>query len=84
MIIKMLAPKADSNHFKWQDEMKKNKHGGVREGSGAPKKPEWLKKVPCPLTLPKWLKGKLDGLPRSRAVEIEELLLEKFGWKPPE
>jgi hypothetical protein len=60
-----------------------NKHGGVREGSGAPQKPEHLKKVPCPLTLPKWLKDKLDELPNSRAVEIEQALIEKHGWKLP-
>ena len=61
----------------------KNKHGGARPNSGAPQKPKWLKKKQIGLTLPQWLINKMTSLPKSRAIEIENALVEKFGWKPP-
>jgi len=59
-------------------------HGGKREGAGAKLKPLWLKKKQIGLTLPQWIINKLDALPKSRAVEIENALIEKFNWQPPE
>jgi hypothetical protein len=57
--------------------------GGARPGAGAPKKPAWLKKRQIGLKLPDWIIGKLDNLPQSRSVGIEEALIDKYGWKPP-
>lgn len=53
---------------------------------GAGRKPAHplLKKKPMPLKLPRWLIGRLDEEPESRAVLIENALKEKFGWTPPD
>jgi hypothetical protein len=46
-------------------------------------KPMHLVKQGIHLKLPGWLLEKLAGLPRSRAVEIEEALKKIHGWKEP-
>ena len=56
-------------------------HGGKRKGSGAKSKPLWLKKKHIGLALPQWIITKLNKLPKSRAVEIENALVEKHNWK---
>jgi hypothetical protein len=57
--------------------------GGKREGAGRkPVSPEF-KKDPISLKLPRWLLEWLDSKEESRAVLIEEALIEKHGLKPP-
>ncbi len=58
-------------------------HGGKREGAGRHPAPEHLKKVHCPVRLPKWLIAYMDVQPESRAVQIEEWAA-KCGVKPPD
>jgi len=59
----------------------RNIKGGYRPGAGAPKKPEWLKKRQIGLKLPSWVIDKIDSLGQSRAVIIENALIEKYKWE---
>lgn len=50
---------------------------------GAPVKPLHLKKVPISIKLPQWLLDRMDEVPESRAVQIEQALLNLHkNWKP--
>ena len=58
--------------------------GGKREGAGAPRLPEAIKKQPCPIKLQQWLIDEIDRRPGSRAVVIEKALIKAYKLKAPE
>lgn len=57
--------------------------GGKREGAGRPRSPAHLKKNPVNLKLPQWLIDWTGDQPKSRAVLIEQALIEKNKLEPP-
>lgn len=57
--------------------------GGKREGAGRPPASPDLKKEAISLKLPRWLLDWMATREESRAVLIEQALIEKHGLKPP-
>lgn len=60
-------------------------HGGARQGAGRHKSPSRLKKVPCNVRLPLWMKEWLfsDTQTQSAPKIIEKALIETYGLKVP-
>lgn len=57
--------------------------GGKRKGSGRPKVPYQLKKVPINIKLPRWLLAYIKSKPESRAVQIENAICKAHKIRPP-
>lgn len=58
--------------------------GGARKGAGRNPVHPILKKKPISIKLPCWLLDRLGEERESRAVLIEEALIEKHGWMAPD